>query len=404
MCIGIIAEYNPFHSGHLYHLNQAKALRPSSPVVVVMSGHFVQRGEPALVDKWTRAKTAVACGADLVIELPHLYASQSAELFAKGAIGVLKSTGVVRDILFGSESGDVSLLKNTAGQLIEKKGELDLLIREYLQKGFSYPKARSRAMEEAGLLSTHHPNDILGIEYIRQIFLQNSDIHPHCIQRKGAGYNNFSLKGEFSSATAIRRRLFMHSKIESSGVWEILSPSLLPTPSLEILKTKKPLFHEDFFELTRYSVLRNRESLHEIFEIEEGLEHLIVKSAMKCSSFSDLCSSVKSKRYTLNRIRRVLYNILLGVKKTSMEIVKNSDDNPYIRILAFNDRGRNCLKEMKKHTKAAIINKTTAFRPSSPLEEILFHYDMLATQIYNLKGELAANLSADCITSPQYLQ
>lgn len=404
MAVGIIAEYNPFHNGHLYHLNQTRALFPDCPVVVVMSGHFVQRGEPAVADKWTRAKSAVLCGADLVIELPVLYASQSAELFAGGAVAILKACGIIDHLVFGSESGDIHALTASARKLTEKGSQLDTLLRNHLKRGTSYARARSAAMEEIGISPAHQPNDILGIEYIRQILLQEAEILPHCIPRRGNDHNSLRLEGEFASATAIRQQLRGQTEQSKDNVWEKISPSLLPASVFEILKEKRPLFSEDFFELIRYTILRDQASLSEIFEIEEGLEHLIYRSALSCSSFSELSSAIKSKRYTLSRVRRILYNILLDIKKTSMQIVRTSEEIPYIRILAFNERGRTCLKEMKLRSKANLINKAATFHPSSSLEETLFYYDRLATTIYHLKSGGPATLAADCLISPQYLK
>lgn len=399
MAIGIITEYNPFHNGHWHHIQSIRKRYPDVPVIAVMSGHFMQRGGPAICDKWTRAEIAVRHGIDLVLELPLLYASQSAEIFAMGAIRVLNATGCVDTVVFGSENNDIDWLIHTAHTLSERRNDFEYFLKTYLKEGHSFALARNKAASHLGITLPEYANDILGIEYIRQIITQKSTITPVCIPRIGTHYNSLNFGENLCSATAIRKHL-------STSVPEHSLPlirSFIPQKAFSILTGKKMLFEEDFFENIRYTIIRNYSSLNDIFEIGEGLEHLIYSKALSCTSFVSLSESIKSKRYTMTRIRRILYNILLDIRKENMQEILSSEELPYLRVLAFNDTGRICLKNIKIQSAAPLVNKVASFAPNNTLQKILFEHDLRATQIYHLRTDLSASLNMDYISSPRYI-
>lgn len=396
MAIGIITEYNPFHNGHLLHIRTIKERFGNEPIIAVMSGHFVQRGGPALCDKWSRAEVAVRCGADLVLELPVLYASQSAEIFAKGSISILKATGIVQHLVFGSETNNIDNLSHTAHMLLHHQKSLNETLQYYLRQGFSFASARSKAALQLNILLPEKSNDILGIEYIKQILLQQATIIPHSILRKNSSYHSTDKVGDICSATAVRHALFR----ESPESLQEIRP-FVPEPMLWTIQNTKNISEEDFFDMIRYIVIRDSSSLHDTFEVREGLEHSVYSAALSASSLDHLMQRLKSKRYTMTKIRRMLFNILLDIRKSSMRELLALEELPYLRVLAFNDIGRQCLKKIKHQ--ADIVNKASSFVPQNRLQEILWHHDLRATQIYYLKYHPSESAFADYIISPKYL-
>ena len=363
----IICEYNPFHNGHKFQIETLK--REFDGVVAVMSGNFVQRGSMAIRDKWTRAEMALKNGVDLVIELPVLYAINSAQKFSYGGVSLIDSMGVVDTISFGSESGEIDEFYKVAEILNNEPPEVSEKILELLNEGMSYPSARENAYEghiNLDLIKT--PNNILGVEYVRALLKLNSKIKAHTIKRVGAGYNEEKLKENFSSATAIRTAMADNSDFSTS----------VPENVLNILKSTQPFSEEKLFDLLKYKVLTGgKEYIKSINDVAEGLENKIYDAVRDSKSWEEAEEKIKSKRYTLSRIRRILLSVILGIDK-------EFSVPQYIRVLGMNGCGKKILKEMKKTTAVDIIVKTADF------DGEMLKKDILATDIYNLitNGEM----------------
>lgn len=403
--LGVIVEYNPFHNGHMHHIKEAKELGEFTHTIGVMSGHFVQRGGPSLFDKWSRAEMAVEAGADLILELPVLFSSQSAEIFAKGSISILDSVNIVDSIVFGSESNSVEDLKKAAYFLSFENDAYKEKLKEKLSGGALFASARQEALLEThGVDLSSTSNDILGIEYIRQLILQKSEIRPLSIKRKGSEYNSESLEGSICSATAIRNQL--KSSPDYSSIENFVPLSTYTIINSLSKKNIDAVFDDDFYQLIRYQILKDPSALSEIFDITEGLENSIYKNALVQSSIENLLGSIKSKRYTYTRLRRILFNILLGITKSDMKMIRESvKPDSYCRVLAFNDKGRQLLKEISKNSEAVIINKASVFKPDNQFHQLLFDYDILSTTIYNMiyyNKSSGKNLSRDFTRSPSY--
>lgn len=387
--LGIVAEYNPFHNGHKYHLDESKKLTGSQYSVCVMSGNFIQRGEPAIVDKFARARMALEAGIDLVIELPTVYALNTAELFSYGGIKILDSLGIVDNICFGSENGTIEELKTIADVLVDEPLEYKNILKKYLSLGLPFPSAREKAIEEylgeghyKTLIGTS--NNILGIEYLKALKKCNSNINPHLIKRKANDYNSKEITGDISSATSIRDNIFKTGNIESIK-------EQVPLSTYKILKENfdmqcGPISKEDFSK-TIISIIRKLSvnELTNVFDVSEGLENKIKKSANNTSDIDNLISLIKSKRYTQTRIQRILFHILLGITKDFYKEAEIAGGPQYIRVLGFNENGRQLLNTAKKKSTLPIITKVAHFKNSdnSALSKML-EYDIIATNLYNL--------------------
>ena len=387
--LGIIAEYNPFHNGHLYHLEQAKKLTGSSYTVAVISGNFTQRGSTALIDKWSRAEIALNCGVDLVLELPTLYATSSAENFADGAVKILNSLKVIDYLAFGAETSDMDLLEPIADVLYKEPKAYKMLLANELKKGVSFPKARENALmlyfgdirKYLNVLSS--PNNILGLEYMKSLKKYNSIIKPVAITRFEAGYNDISYSGNIASATAIRN-------IIKNGNFKVLR-KLVPAPSYGILMDNIKQGHIilDLSVFERQIIYNLRKmSLSEIAElpdVSEGLENSIKKVANSCNTVNEFLNLIKSKRYTSTRIQRILIYSLLGITKKDMALSKKV--NPYIRVLGFNKRGKFLISEIAKaNPKLDIITSVKRFIDTSSNKNLksVLEKDIWATNVYSI--------------------
>lgn len=365
--LGIVVEYNPFHYGHLHHLRESIKLVNPDYVVAVMSGNFCQRGEPAIVNKYARAKIALLNGVDLVLELPTVYAIQDAGGFALGSVGILHKTRVVTDIVFGSESGDIEFLKKVAHMLVNQTPEFQAEFKKQLKMGFSYPNARKYALmgvlsEEVVKLSKS--NDILGIEYLKALMKYNSSIEPHVINRIGADYNDPVFKGKLSSATAIR-------KVIKAGEFEAAKDAIPPT-TYEILKEefskgRGPIFWEYLeFVIAMFRKMR-REDFEKIYSFNEGLDLRFWEAARQTGDLQQFVELVKAKRFTYSRIRRAILHVLFDLEKEQME--KSNVLGPqYLRILGFNNKGRELLKEIKRKSEIPLIATASLYK--QVLEEV----------------------------------
>ena len=333
---GIVAEYNPFHNGHKYHIEQTKRICGASHTVAVMSGDFVMRGEPALKDKLSRAEAAVKSGVDLIIELPVCYSLASAEFFAYGAVYILNALGCIDYLSFGSEEGSTEEIERISEALSCE--DISEKIKEKMKSGIPVFSAISKILPEyENILSK--PNNILGINYLKALKKLNSNITPVTVKREGDGYNTETPKGEFASAKAIRNLLS-----EAKDVSEYL-------PEESAKKLTGCVFEKNFDKIVTYALrMADEEYLKTIPDVTEGLESLIKKAAFSKNTVEDIAEEIKSKRYAYTRIKRIIYNAVLGITEEKRE--KNPE---YIRVLALNERGREILAKARKTATLPII-------------------------------------------------
>ena len=364
MVCGIIAEYNPFHNGHKYQLDLIK--KSYEAIVVVMSGSFTQRGDTAIIDKWSRAKSALLSGADLVIELPTVYAMNTAERFAFGGISILDSLGVVDAISFGSECGDISALENAAEALIFETQEEKEEIFRLLKDGSSYAAAREAAFSgkiPSQILSS--PNNILAVEYIKHLKLLKSSIKPVTHRRLGSDYSSRELDSPLASATAIREN-YEKAEIKSQ----------MPEDVYEILKNSPKHFLTNL-DTAAVSYIRSQgpDALKNSLECVEGIENRIYNAARKSSTIAEIENMCCTKRYTRAKIRRIILTSMLSIT-SDMSTIKPD----YARILGATNKGRHLISSIQEKSSLSLITKAADFKNSS----VLFEKDCLATDIWAL--------------------
>ncbi len=387
--LGIIAEYNPFHNGHLYHLEKSKKDTNSNYTVAVMSGNFTQRGSTALVDKWTRAQDAIRCGVDLVIELPVLYATSSAENFAEGAIKILDSLKVVDYISFGAETPNIELLDKFADVLYREPKEYQTLLSHELSKGISFPKARENALmmylnnirKFANVLSS--PNNILGIEYLKALKKFKSKIQPIAIARYEVGHNDLNYAKNVASSTAIRNIL----KNDNINSLSSLMPDNCYATLLKNIKSGHVIPDISVFEKQIIYLLRKMDldEIAELSDVSEGLEVTIKKAANSCNTIVEFLDIAKSKRYTTTRLQRILVYALLGITKKDIELSKKI--RPYIRVLGLNSRGKFLISEIAKaNPRLEIITSVKRFydKNSNKNLKTMLDKDIWATDVYTI--------------------
>lgn len=383
---GIVAEYNPFHNGHKYQIERARKLTGADYVIVAMSGNFTQRGTPAIIDKYERAKMALLNGADLVFELPCCYACSSAEFFAKGAITLFEKLGVVDSICFGSECGNINTLISIAEILAREPDAYKNKLRLKLQSGYSFPAARSNALltvlPEFASHSTvlSDPNNILGVEYIKALFQLKSKISPYTMERTGSGYHDYKLSHSFSSAAAIRQAL--HSEIPLEKI-----KSQMPESCYEILKaafeTKAPVFQEDFALMLKYKMLLGNDNYEKYADISSDLSNKMQNQLFKASSIASLCELLKTKEITHSRITRCLFHILLDITKEDMASYLQNGVIFYGRLLGFRKEAACLLGELKKHSSIPLITKVSEGENQLSGTGLLqFEKDIQAAHIY----------------------
>lgn len=400
--LGIIAEYNPFHFGHKYQLNRSKKETGSNYVVSVMSGSFVQRGEPAFLDKWSRARMAIDGGVDLVLELPVIYSTQTAELFAYGGVKLLNSLNIVDYLSFGTEIGDLENLKTIANVLVNEPKEFIDLLRFYLDQGLSFPISRSKALNKYlpsdinASIIVSNPNNILAIEYLKSLEILRSDIIPHTIKRVGADYSSKDLNEKFSSATGIRESIIKH------GINSV--ENYLPISSFHIMKDFYNKFGE-FNSLYNYEqillyILRTTESenMSELIDVEHGLGNRILNKSSSSSSLSQIVQNSISKTHTRTRIQRTLIHLLLELNKQSFNNMHQFYPS-YTRVLASNKNGLYLLNKIKANSGIPIITKFSNYvnLSSDEINQII-SFDKKATDIFYLGFGGKNNM--DFLTSP----
>jgi len=388
--VGLIVEYNPFHNGHLHHLQQSKQVTGREAVVAVMSGHFLQRGEPALIDKWTRTEMALAGGCDLVLELPVAYATSSAEWFAYGAVAVLEATGIVDCICFGTESGQLTPLQEAANAAASDSGMLKRMLEEQLKLGISYPKAFSSALAQTleqspnwlqHQIALDQPNHTLGLHYLIALQRLQSDIKPYTIAREQAQYNDAIPQHHcIASATAIRKLLLEKEQLDAISTY-------VPATTYSILQrelsdSKKQAMSWERFATQLYYQLAITPALQlaSLREMEEGLEHRLQQCAKRTEHYAvdELLNAAKTKRYTRTRLQRALLAVLLQHYKQHFTRDALAQGIQYLRVLGFTEKGQQLLKQMKKQATLPIIHTPAQFKESS----MYLQLDIAATSCY----------------------
>lgn len=390
--LGIIAEYNPFHNGHLYHLQESKKQTGSTYTVAIMSGNFTQRGSTSIIDKWSKAEIALYCGVDLVIELPVLYSISSAENFADGAIKILDSLKVVDYLSFGAETADVPTLQQIAEVLYTEPRKYKTFLSHELRKGLSFPKARENALmmylndirRFTNVISS--PNNILGIEYLKALMKYKSNMQPVAIHRSSVGYNDLEYTDNMASSTAIR------NIIKNNGFDALRN--VIPEPSYSILMKNIQHGHivpdlstfekEIIYNLRKMDV----SEIAGLPDVSEGLEFALKNAANSCNTLNEFLNIIKSKRYTTTRIQRILLYSLLGITKKDMELSKKV--TPYVRVLATNKRGKYLISEiLKANPKLEIVTSVKRYLDSNPNKnyQLLLDKDIWATNVYTIGYE-----------------
>ena len=377
--VGLVVEYNPFHNGHLHHIQEIDKLFEDNIKIAVMSGDFVQRGEPSLLNKFEKTKVALSHGIDIVIELPAFYSCQSAEIFARGSVNILDKLSCSH-IVFGSESNDLDKLKRIATISLTKEFELSL--KGFLAEGFSYPTAFSKALFDEKLGS----NDILALEYLKAIKVLNSKIIPHSIKREKTGYYDDE-KENFASASYIREKIL---SLDKDKINLSFAKDLVPKFSFDTLE--KNFFYlislENFYDLIRYEILKNKEDLKNIQDMEVGLENRLYESALKNLDFNCFFNEILSKRLTISRLQRILLHILLGLTKDVTNNTKFSI--PFVKILGFSKKGQeylNFLKKTDSYKENKILTSNRNLKEFLNEEEkFLFEFNERCSQIYRIKS------------------
>ena len=359
---GIIAEYNPFHNGHLHHLQESIRLTQADYIIVVMSGNFMQRGTPALMDKYERTKAALECGADLVIELPSYYAAGSAEYFALGAVSLLDKLGTITHLCFGSECGDIEFLSKVAEITGDESVTYQKCLQSHIKEGKSYPSARTAAILEvcpelsSSISSLTTPNNILGIEYLKALKHLNSTITPITLKRCGSDYHDIRLGMNQSSATAIRQAI-------SNDVDFNELATQMPQASFEILSNylsdNQPIFLRDFSEVLYYKLLTERDNgFTDYIDVSQSLSDRICKNLYAFDGFEAFCNLLKTKEVTYSRISRCLLHILLDMQKKELDhYINELEITPYARILGFKKASSTLLTEISKYSSIPMITK-----------------------------------------------
>ncbi|MFC5532384.1 nucleotidyltransferase [Cohnella yongneupensis] len=387
--VGVVVEYNPLHNGHLYHLQQSRKITGADEVVAVMSGNFLQRGEPALANKWARAEMALRAGCDLVLELPVAYSAQPAQWFAYGAIATLEATGVVDSLCFGSESGDVAALDAMAALLAEEPLPFADELAVYLKKGMPYPSAFTQSAQAylrgAGLehlaFSLEQPNHTLGLHYLIALRKLKSRIVPHSLRREKSEYNQADITDvRIASATALRKLL-----LGEAGSLEEIAP-YVPESTIDLLRRefeagRAPIQWENFARpLVHQLFSLDSAVLGSYAEVSEGLEHRMRDALSEVDAFTveALLDALKTKRYTRTKLQRTLLRVLLGHSKELLAPERLAQGVSYIRVLGFTERGQRLLGRMRKAAALPVVD--SAARGDWPYLAL----DARATAVYSL--------------------
>lgn len=396
--VGVVVEYNPFHNGHFYHVSQSKNQSNADVVIAVMSGNFLQRGEPAAIDKWHRTKMALKNGVDIVIELPYAFCTGHATFFAEGAIQLLEAIGCT-NFAFGSEEGAIHPFLNTFTLLKLYEEQYNALIKQYVSTGISYPQSLYKAYEELRQKEEGHtidlskPNNILGYHYIEAAKRLNLRIEPMTIPRIQAGFHDdINTDSTIASATGIRKAIFERQSLE-----EIVQ--FVPDETYMLLESWQKKYSsfirwETFWPYLRFAILRNTpEQLTRFADVSEGMEFALIKAAKKSNSFNQFMTQIKSKRYTWTRLQRMLTHIFTGITK---EQLHNSMKPSYIRLLGMTKNGQAYLSKHKKQFQLPLISRVAS------TNDPMLSLDIRATDMYALGVEMASGqlIAGDYQTPP----
>ena len=408
--VGIIAEYNPFHRGHAYHIKKAKELANADCTVVLLSGDFVQRGAPAILPKHTRAKMALLGGADIVLELPSFYASSSAEYFARGAVGIFHALGCIDALCFGSEEGTITPCMETAKILVEEPTAFQNTLKEHLKSGLSFPSARKAALlvcyqKQSSLSRDEHfldsPNNILGIEYCKALLSLNSAIEPITVKREGSSYHAQELTDSYPSTSAIRQTLAKPSQTEFgqatsdsfdfslSALWKQVQPEAVAAFSRNFSK-EDFLTEDDFSLLLKYKLMSSTpQTLCQAADMSPELAQRILNCLNEFRSFSQFAALLKTKELTRTRINRALLHVLLDI---SADLPSRTPG--YVRLLGFNKNASGFLKTVQKSASLPLLTKAADYKRLLPKEEVpVFEKDIFVSNLYqsvlNIKKQTA---------------
>lgn len=348
--VGIICEYNPLHKGHIYHIEQTKKLFPGKTLILVLNGYFLERGEVSIISKENKTMLALLYGVDLVVELPFIFGTQSADIFADASIKILNHLGC-KTIVFGSESNNIEALENVAK--MQESNEYNLKVKEYLDQGINYPTALAKALNTTE--DIFNPNDLLGISYIKAINKNKFDITPITIERT-SNYHDLDSNDEIISASNIRNKLRNNEDIS------------LFVPR-KVINSIENICLNDFFPFIKYKILTDYD-LSRYLTVDEGIEYRLKEKIMEADNVEDFIKLVKTKRYTYNKISRMLIHILAGVPKDINKLASID----YIKILGFSKNGRNYLHNLKDMEIGLV-----------PIPNSLtYKYEMIASHIYSL--------------------
>ncbi len=395
---GIIAEYNPFHKGHGYQIEKIRELTADRYVLVIMSGDFVQRGAPAIFDKYARTRMALLGGADAVLELPSCWACGSAEYFARGAVGILDALACVDHLCFGSESGDAAACQKLGRVLAREPEEFQNFLRSFLKEGLSFPAARKKALtvylenhpsenvrsqinipEMLNLLDS--PNNLLGIEYCKALSRLNSQIAPVTLKREGAGYHEKEISRSMPSATALRRAL-IGAEGKNFSLSRLLShtqPDSVAAFTEELLSSQRPVTEEDFSLLLKYQLLlRSPEELAHFADVSLDLARRIGREQNRFVSFSQFASLLKTREMTYTRISRVLLHILLEIAQEDL-----AGTPGYVRLLGFRKESSPLLRRLQDNSRIPVITKAADYRKLIPENQWRgFEKDLFCADLY----------------------
>lgn len=379
--LGIIAEYNPMHTGHIYHISKAKEITGCDTVIVIMSGSFTQQGNIAIINKFERAKQAIQNGVDLVIEIPSAFASSDAGNFAYKSVSILNDLNVDA-ICFGAETDNIERLKLISETLIYKDKEIWIEIKNELKKGISFAKARNNSLNkflnEDDINIILSPNNILALEYLKTLKVLNSNIIPFAIHRE-SNFNSHILENCYTSSTSIRKAL--ENKCNLKDIQKYI-----PENVSKYLKNNKIIFNNDFFEILKYKIISmNENDLKEINGVSEGIENKLKKEICNSYSYDEFLFKIKSKRYELSRIKRILVNILLNISKDDFNLLKENNSN-YAHILAFNHDKKDLLSHISNTSNIPVIsslnNKTLSYL--NKYQKLSLDIDIYASNIYSM--------------------
>lgn len=385
---GLITEYNPFHNGHLFHLKKARETTGADYTAVVMSGSFVQRGAPAVFDKYSRTRAALLSGADLVFEMPAPFSTASAREFASYAVALFTALGAVDSICFGSECGEIEPILRAARLLNEESESFKKRLQDFLKEGKTFPEARSAALAEEGAEETKllsSPNNILGVEYCQAVLRQRSPLSCFTIKREGNGYHDPSLNGALGSALAVRQALQSGTDVQALRF-------LLPDPSFDSICRSIPVFLDDFSGLLNYRLLTEQEP-ERYAEIRPELAARIKKLAPGFASFDQRIKELKSRQLTYTGVSRGLIHLILGIEQRQMDLFKEAGFAPYARILGFRKSAAPLLRRIKENSSIPVISKLAgAEKRLDPAGAAMLACEIQSSHLYqNVRCEKAAS-------------